>query len=66
MYPGLRKSAKNEVISNSLWHTVISNVLWHTVISNSLWHAVYRNWQKMKFAIFLKIHVPRSTEIGQK
>ena len=27
---------------------------------------MYGNWPKLKFDIFLKIHVPGSTEIGQK
>ena len=46
------------IISNSLWHAVISNFLWHTIISNFLWHLVYGDWPKMRFDIFLKIHVP--------
>ena len=50
MYPGLRKLAKNEVCD---------------FFENSCTR-FYGNWPKMKFAIFLKIHVPRSTEIGQK
>ena len=44
------------------WHMFISNSPWHTVISISLWHTVIF---KTKLS-FLKIHVPRSTEIGQK
>ena len=50
MYACLRKLAKNEV-----WY----------FLDNSC-ARVYGNWRKMKFDIFLKIHVRRSTEIGEK
>ena len=56
----------HRVISNFQWHRVISNSLWHAVISNFLWHTVYGDWPKTRFDIFLKSHVPGSTEIGQK
>ena len=61
------------VISNSLWHTVISNSLWLWIFEKkdvwyhfeTSWARVYGNWPKLKFDIFLKIHVPGSTGIGQ-
>ena len=50
MYPGPWKLAKNEVCD---------------FFENSCTR-LHENWPKMKFAIFLKIHLPGSTEIGKK
>ena len=50
MYPGLRKLAKNELCD---------------FFENSCTR-VYGNWAKNELCHFLKIHVPGSTEIGQK
>ena len=70
MYPGLQKLAKNEVcdfFENSCTRVYRNwrKMKFVDFVENSCtW--VYGNWPKIMSDIFLKIHVPGSTEIGKK